>query len=165
MYCYHQHCKSVVVKEFGGYESLIVEDLILPSLDGKIEVLVKYGGLNFADLYTRQGLMVDKPLPFILGMECTGIITAIGPNLRNTDFKVGQAVVCYDHNGGMFRTKVRVEPTKCFPLPDFINFKIGAAVFVNYITAYFSLISQGNLKEGETVLILSCTGRQPIHRT
>lgn len=58
----------------------------MPPLDGKIEVKVEYGGLNFADLYTRQGLMLDRKLPFVLGMECSGIVTAIG--VDKSEFQV-----------------------------------------------------------------------------
>ncbi|CAH1116260.1 unnamed protein product [Phaedon cochleariae] len=153
-----RNSKAVVVKKFGGYESLSIQEFDLPPLDDTIEIKVEYGGLNFADLYTRQGLMANKKLPFVLGIECTGIITSIGSNVSNTDFKVGQRVICYDYNGGMYREVVRLSPTKCFLLPDFISTKLGAAIFVNYLTAYFSLLSLGNLKENETILILSCTG-------
>lgn len=52
-------------------------------MDGLIEIKIEYGGLNFADLYTRQGLMPDKKVPFVLGMEGAGVITAIGNNSTN----------------------------------------------------------------------------------
>lgn len=68
-------------------------------------------------------------------------------------------MICYDYNGGMYRDIIRVSPDKCYPLPDFVDFKTGAAIFVNYLTAYFALIGLGNLKEREKVLILSCAGK------
>ncbi|KAJ8930243.1 hypothetical protein NQ314_016971 [Rhamnusium bicolor] len=106
-----QKCRSVIVKNFGGYESLLVEHFNLPQLEGNIEIRVDYGGINFADLYTRQGLLLDKKLPFVLGMECTGTITAIGS--KQTELKVGQKVICYDYKGGMYRDIIRVNPEKC----------------------------------------------------
>ncbi|CAH0564081.1 unnamed protein product [Brassicogethes aeneus] len=148
--------KSVVVTKFGGYESIQIKEFDLPSLEGTIEVKVSYGGLNFADLYTRQGLMMDKKLPFVLGMECSGIITAIGA--ENTDFKVGQQVVCYDHQGGMFREKIRVPPRHVFAVPDDLDGDVAASLFVNYLTAYFAVLQTGNLRENEQVLIMSCAG-------
>lgn len=62
----------------------------LPELEGCVEIKVDYGGLNFADLYTRQGLMLNKKLPFVLGMECTGTVTAVG---TKTDLEVSSCVV------------------------------------------------------------------------
>ena len=64
-----------------------MEQFEQPALDGRIEVKVEYGGVNFADLYTRQGLMYQKKLPFVLGMECVGTITAVG--VESTDLQVG----------------------------------------------------------------------------
>lgn len=63
-----------------------IEDFPLPELNGLIEVKIEYGGLNFADLYLRKGLMPDKKLPFVLGMEGVGIITAVGDDTK--DLKV-----------------------------------------------------------------------------
>lgn len=69
---------------------------MLPELNGKIEVKVKFCGLNFADLYTRQGLM-PKKCPFVLGMECSGIVHRIGdPEI--TSLKVLNHHFIYVHN-------------------------------------------------------------------
>lgn len=148
---------SVVVNGFGGYDVLSVEDFELLSLADNIQVKVEYGALNFADLYTRKGFMPNKKAPFILGIECTGVVTKIG-NIKNSKFKVGQRVICYDFNGGLYREILHINPMSCFLLPDSIDTKLGATIFVNYLTAYLSLINIGNLRENESVLILSCTG-------
>lgn len=58
----------------------------------------------------------------------------------------------------MFRDIVRVAPENCYLLPDSIDLEKGAAIFVNYLTAYFSVLEIGNLKKNESVLILSCGG-------
>ena len=57
--------------------------------DDDVTVSVHYCGVNFADLYTRQGLIRKRSFPFVLGMECTGIVTEVGPRVRNLDLKVG----------------------------------------------------------------------------
>lgn len=63
----------------------------MPPLEGNVEVEVKYCGLNFADLYTRLGLM-PKEVPFVLGMECTGIVTKIGDTTK-TNLKVISRII------------------------------------------------------------------------
>lgn len=71
---------------------------------------------------------------------------------------MGQRVICYDYHCGMYRDVLRVAPDKVYPLPDYISWEEGAAIFVNYLTAYFSIIELGNLRKNETVLVLSCGG-------
>lgn len=98
--------KSVFVTAFGGYDVLEVRvyiifefpfKLILTYLqvkkyeleemgDNDVAVDVYFCGVNFADLYTRLGLIPKDKLPFILGIECSGIIADIGKNV--TKFKV-----------------------------------------------------------------------------
>ncbi|KAF2897023.1 hypothetical protein ILUMI_09139 [Ignelater luminosus] len=150
--------KAVILKTFGSYNCLTVDKFPLPPLNKKVEVEVHYCGMNFADLYTRQGLMTDCKLPFVLGIECSGVIKNIGNDIENCSLKVGQRVLCYDYQGGMYQDIIRISPEKCYPLPDDISLEDGAAVFVNYLTAYFALFDLGNLKPNETVLIQSCAG-------
>lgn len=59
----------------------------------------------------------------------------------------------------MFSDIIRVDPYKCFLLPEYISLKDAATLFVNYLTAYFSLFEIGNLKVKQTVLIKSCVGK------
>lgn len=70
--------KSVIIKQFGGYDAISVEEYPLPPLEGLVEIKVEYASLNFSDLIIRQGFLYDRALPMILGLECTGTITAIG---------------------------------------------------------------------------------------
>ncbi|KAK5640768.1 hypothetical protein RI129_009315 [Pyrocoelia pectoralis] len=148
--------KAVVLQAFGSYNCLKVDKFPLPPLDGNVEVKVECCGLNFVDIYTRQGFMQHYKLPMVLGTECVGVVSAIGCTDRN--FKVDQRVVCFDYEGGLFRDTLRISPKKCYPLPDDITNEQGAAIFVNYLTAYFALFELGSLKSNSTVLIMSCGG-------
>lgn len=58
----------------------------------------------------------------------------------------------------MYSNIIRVDPKKCYSLPNDISFQDGAALFVNYLTAYFTLFELGNLKPNHTILIKSCAG-------
>lgn len=52
--------------------------------DGQVLVKVKSCGLNFADIYTRQGLVRDEPgPPFIMGLECSGVVAGVGAKVEN----------------------------------------------------------------------------------
>lgn len=58
----------------------------------------------------------------------------------------------------MYSDTIRLHPNKCYHLPDDISFELGAAIFVNYLTAYFALFYTGNLKDNEVVFVKSCAG-------
>ncbi len=45
---------------------------------------MKACGLNFADIYTRQGLVRNEPgPPFIMGLECSGLVVSVGSKVEN----------------------------------------------------------------------------------
>ncbi|KAK4874745.1 hypothetical protein RN001_014105 [Aquatica leii] len=148
--------KAVVLKAFGSYDCLSIGKFPLVPLEGNIEVEVQWCGLNFSDLYTRQGLMYHHKLPMVLGTECVGVIKELG--VKTDGFKVGQRVICFDYNGGIFRNILRIAPDKCYPLPEYVSNEQGASLFVNYLTAYFALFELGGLKPHSTVFISSCAG-------
>ncbi|KAK9718066.1 Zinc-binding dehydrogenase [Popillia japonica] len=133
----------------------LLEPSKLPPLEGRIEVEVHYCGVNFSDLYTRLGFLRHN-LPFILGSECSGVISAVG--IHNDRYKVGERVICYDYKGGLYSDIVRVPPECVFHLPSDIPLDIAATLFVNYLTAYFAVIEFGNLQPHESILINSCAG-------
>ncbi|XP_059470512.1 synaptic vesicle membrane protein VAT-1 homolog [Neocloeon triangulifer] len=149
---------AVRITAFGGFDKIKVEKIELP-LEipaGHVEVKVHACGVNFADLYMRQGLMRNLQPPLTLGMECSGEVSALGPG-ANT-LKVGDRVICYQLSGGLYQESVLVPQEACFLLPPQVPFEVGAALFVNYLTAYFSVLDIGNLQAGQTVLIHSCAG-------
>lgn len=100
--------------------------------------------------------MQDRQLPFVLGMECVGQVTANGT--ESPIFRIGQRVICYDVTGGMYRKTIRVSPEKCFPIPHNVDSRTAAALFVNYLTAYFAVFYSASLKRDEEILIESCAG-------
>ncbi|CAB3364032.1 Hypothetical predicted protein [Cloeon dipterum] len=149
---------AVRISGFGGLDKVKIEKVSMPLIipKGHAEVQVKAFGVNFADLYMRQGLMRNLSPPMTMGMECSGVVNNVGPGV--TTLKAGDRVICYQVNGGLHQQVVFVPEEACFLLPPEVSFDIGAAIFVNYLTAYFSVLNIGNLEAGQTVLIHSCAG-------
>lgn len=57
--------------------------------ENQVLVEVKSCGMNFADIYTRQGLVRNEPgPPFIMGLECSGLIVMVGSNIQNFQVNV-----------------------------------------------------------------------------
>ncbi|XP_067825028.1 synaptic vesicle membrane protein VAT-1 homolog [Heptranchias perlo] len=158
--------KAIVLTGFGGYDKLKVEvkkGLPTPK-SGEILVRVKACGLNFADLMARQGLYDRLPSspPLIPGMECSGVVEAIGDDVTNR--KVGDKVILMNR-GGLWAELVVIPVNHTFLMPDGMSFEEAAAIPVNYITAYMMIYDFANLRPNQSILIHMAAGGVGIAAT
>ncbi|XP_022245362.1 synaptic vesicle membrane protein VAT-1 homolog [Limulus polyphemus] len=151
--------RSIKLTGFGGYDCLVVQEAPCPRPEsGEITVQVKACGMNFADLYTRQGLYTfdgRKP-PFVMGMECAGVVKELGSGVEG--FKVGDRVVCWSFHYGMWQEVVKISGTACHCIPNSMSYEEAVAMPVSYLTAYLVLFDFGNLRRGQSVLIQAAAG-------
>ncbi|KAI1887238.1 hypothetical protein AGOR_G00187800 [Albula goreensis] len=157
--------RSLVLSGHGGYDKVklqIKKGKPTPK-NGEVLVRVKACGLNFADLMGRQGLYDRLPSPPVTpGMECSGIIEALGEEV--TDRKVGDRVMVL-YRFGMWQELVTVTVSHTFLMPEEMSFEEAAALPVNYITAYMMLFDLGNLRPNHSVLIHMAAGGVGIAAT
>ena len=149
--------RAVVTTRNGDVDVLKVETRPDP-VPGKGEVLirVKAAGLNFADILARQGLYPDgPPKPCVMGYEVAGTVEAVGHELDRA--LVTKPVVAMTRFGGQAELVV-VPLTQIFEKPEQLSFEQGAAVPVNYLTAWALLVTMGGLKKEEAVLIHNAGG-------
>lgn len=122
----------------------------------ELRVRVKASGVNFADIMARTGVYPDAPkLPAVIGYEVSGEIDKIGSQVDH--HKVGDKVIAICRFGGYSDTVV-VPQSQVYALPKEMSFEQGAAMPVNYLTAYQALVVMGSLKADEWVLIHSIGG-------
>ncbi len=108
---------------------------------------VHAAGVSFPELLQTRGEYQFKPdLPFVPGSEVGGVV-------RET----GQRVAAFSFLGAFAEVAVAPE-YMVFPIPDAWDFAQGAALVLNYHTAYFALKMRGRLAEGETVLVHGAAG-------
>ena len=121
---------------------------------------IKATGLGYVDALMVAGLyQIKPPLPFIPGNEIAGVICEVGTDV--TQFNVGDRVLAMPSRGGLAE-KIAVRADTCIPIPDRASFEAAAAFLVNYCTAYHGLITLGQVKAGESVLILGqAAGLEP----
>jgi NADPH2:quinone reductase len=113
-------------------------------------VEVHAAGVSFPELLqTRGEYQMKPPLPFIPGSEVGGVVISAP---EGAAVKPGDRVAAFCALGGWAETAVAPEYFT-FPLGPDLDFAQGAALVLNYHTAYFSLRVRGRLKEGETVLV------------
>ncbi|XP_050440447.1 synaptic vesicle membrane protein VAT-1 homolog isoform X2 [Adelges cooleyi] len=149
--------KSVVLEAYGGYDKLKVQDWPLDELgDNDVRVRVELCGNNFSDIYTRQGFLRQLTTPRVLGTECFGTVESIGNDVKN--FQCGDRVVCYVWTGGLFRETVVVPAINCFSVPASVSGRDAVALPANYLTAYMSIFTMGNLRPRDTILVHSAGG-------
>ncbi|NXC46092.1 VAT1 protein, partial [Penelope pileata] len=149
--------RALVLTGFGGYEKVKVQTRRGGGCrPGELSVRVHACGLNFADVMARQGLYDRLPaLPFCPGMECAGTVCAVGEEVR--DRQVGDKVLVLARFG-LWQEVVNVPAEQTFPMPEGMSFEEGAALLVNYITAYMILFDFGNLRPNQSVLIHMAAG-------
>src|SRR5713101_1281545 len=149
--------RAVVTTRHGGVDVMKVEMRPDP-VQAKREVLVrvKASGLNFADILARQGLYPDGPRkPCIMGYEVSGTVETAGEGVDHG--LVGKPVIAMTRFGGQAEL-VAVSALQVLEKPDQLSFEQGAAIPVNYLTAWALLVTMGGLQKGEAVLIHNAGG-------
>ncbi|HTR72625.1 MAG TPA: zinc-binding dehydrogenase, partial [Solirubrobacteraceae bacterium] len=124
-------------------------------------------GINFADVMARLGFYPDAPKPpCVVGYEVAGTILELGEGASSPDrpLSIGQRVVAGTEFGG-YASRVVAPADAVQALPDGLTFEQGAAIPVNYGTAWMGLIRFGGLRTGERVLIQAAAGGVGIAAT
>jgi len=140
-----------------GVDALEWRELPTPQPQaGQVLVAIQAASLNFPDLLIVQNkYQIKPPLPFVPGAEYAGVVQAVGDGV--TQLKVGQPVACLSGTGG-FATHTLAPAALCLPLPAGFPFVDAAAFIMTYATSHHALLDRGQLKAGETVLVLGAAG-------
>jgi NADPH:quinone reductase-like Zn-dependent oxidoreductase len=156
--------RSVVITRHGAPEVLQVQDRPEPSpARGEVLINVHAAGINFADVMARMGLYPDAPKPpCVIGYEVAGTVGAVG---EGVDGLAAGARVAAPVRFGGYAEQVVTAAGGVFALPDHMSFEDGAAIPVNYSTAWEAIVRAGNVQPGERVLIHSAGGGVGIAAT
>ncbi|HEV2973381.1 MAG TPA: medium chain dehydrogenase/reductase family protein [Solirubrobacteraceae bacterium] len=156
--------RVVAITKHGGPQVLQVQERADPPLGaGEVRIDVAAAGINFADVMARMGLYPDAPKPpCVVGYEVAGTILELGEGVAG--LHVGERVVAGTQFGG-YASQVVVPVGDVVALPDGLSFEQGAAVPVNYATAWAGLLGYGSLRAGERVLVHSAGGGVGIAAT
>jgi NADPH:quinone reductase len=120
-----------------------------------VVVDVHAAGVSFPEvLQTRGEYQVKPPLPFVPGSEVGGVVRSATGGATVSE---GDRVAAFCMLGGFAEQAVAPEHFT-FPLPDGFDFAQGAALVLNYHTAWFSLKLRGRLEAGQTVLVHGAAG-------
>ncbi len=146
---------AVRVHKPGGPEVMKYEDVEVGAPgQGQIRVRIHACGLNYIDTYFRSGLYPPPAVPFVLGNEGAGEVTAIGPAV--TDFKVGDRVAWVMI--GSYAAERLLPADRAVKLPANISYEQAAAMMLKGMTAQYLLRRTHKVQKGENVLIHAAAG-------
>ena len=148
--------KAVKIKKNGGPEVLVIEELTLRK-PIKSEVLIEHVaiGLNYIDTYHRSGLY-PLMMPSGLGMEASGIIKEIGPDVSN--FSIGDKVAYAALPLGSYSSHRIYRTQNLIKVPKEIDLNIAAAVMTKGLTVYYLLYKTYPVLGNETILFHAAAG-------
>lgn len=148
--------KAMIVEEIGGPDVMQWRDFD-PGEPGKGQVRVaqKAAGLNFIDVYFRNGTYKAPRFPFVPGKEGAGKIVAVGEGVTN--LKVGDRVA-YNGVDGSYAQEVLVDAATAIHLPDGIDDETAAAVMLKGMTAEYLLRQTFKVGPGTTLLFHAAAG-------
>lgn len=147
--------KALQVKQVGGPEAMELVELPIPQPKSN-EAVVKLAaaGVNFIDVYFREG-RYKAPLPFVLGQEGAGAVTAVGSEVKSV--KVGDRVA-WTGLLGSYAEYEAVPADRLVPVPTGVSDQQAAAAMLQGMTAHYLSHDTYPLKKGEIALIHAAAG-------
>ena len=149
--------KAIRIHETGGPEVMRFEDYD-PGRPAAGEALVRHEavGLNFIDVYQRNGTYPLPSLPAVLGMEGAGVVEAVGEGV--TEVAAGNRVAYAGLPPGAYAEKRLIPAHRLVRLPDAISTRQGAAMMLQGMTARYLLHGCYKVKSGDRILIHAAAG-------
>ncbi len=153
--------KAIQLRKFGGPEVMEVVNVPCPEPGpGEVRIRMAYAGVNFSDIYRREGNYAHSPtyptrLPLVLGLEGSGKVDAIGEGASG--FQFGDRVVFTRNLGGAYAEFCLVAAARLIKVPPALALDIAAAVINQGLTAHY-LSQEFGLQAGGTCLIHAGAG-------
>lgn len=127
--------RAVVVEQTGGPEAMQVVERPAPEPGpGQVTVDVAASGVNFIDVYQRTGAY-PKDLPFVVGSEGAGTVTAVGEGVDGV--AVGDRVAWAMVDGGGYAEATVLPAERAVPVPDGVDLEVAAAAMLQGMTAHY----------------------------
>ena len=153
--------KAIVCNNFGPIRDIQYKEVDEPNLnEDSILIKVNSVGVNFPDGLLVQGKYQLKPeTPFIPGMEVAGEVIGLGS--KETDFAVGDRIAALSQLNG-YAEKAVVKTSSTFKIPENMSYDDACALLCAYGTSHYALKQRGQLKKGETLVVLGASGSTGI---
>jgi NADPH:quinone reductase len=139
--------RAVVFERNGGPEVLSYERVPDPvPSDGQVLVDIEAAGVNYRDVYERQGGGYGSPPPGIIGVEGAGTIAGTGER------------VAWVAVPGSYAEHVAADRRRLVPIPDDVSSEVGAAALLQGMTAHYLAADSYPVREGDWVVVHAAAG-------
>lgn len=146
---------AVVVSAHGDPSVLTLSEVeVGPPPPGHLLVDLAAAGVNFIDVYQRQGIY-PRPVPFVLGLEGAGTVVALGSGVG--DVAVGSRVA-WSFTPGSMAGRVLVAARDAVPVPADVPLETAAAAMLQGLTAHYLLRSTYAVSSGDVILVHAAAG-------
>ncbi len=152
--------RVIIAERLGGPEVLSVAERAAPRPGpGQVVVEVAAAGVNFADIYQREGVGgYRQELPFVPGMEGAGTVAAAADGV--TGLAVGDRVAWTGGAGGTggYAEQVALPADRAVPVPEEISLQVAAAVILQGLTAHYLVTSTYPVRDGDIAVVHAAAG-------
>jgi NADPH:quinone reductase-like Zn-dependent oxidoreductase len=154
--------KAFIIDRYGKQEPMRLGELPEPTLrDDEVLIQVHAAGVNPLDSKIKSGefkRILPYRLPLVLGHDVAGVVTRIGPRVRQ--FKIGDEVYSRprDHRIGGFAEFVAVNENDVAPKPANISMEEAASLPLVSLTVWQALVERAHLQAGQKIFIQAGSG-------
>jgi NADPH2:quinone reductase len=149
--------RAIVVTRYGGPEVLELQDRPAPEpAPGQVLVDVEAAGVNFRDVYEREGgAHHGREPPFVAGVEGAGTVAEVGDGVQ--DVAAGDRVA-WSRGDGSYAERLALDADRVVPVPDGLATEIAAAALLQGMTAHYLATSTYPVQPGDTVIVHAAAG-------
>jgi NADPH2:quinone reductase len=149
--------RVVVGERLGGPDVLRVTEREAPRPEpGEVVVEVAAAGVNYMDIYQREGVGNYRPEPpFVPGAEGAGTVAAVGEGVRG--LAIGDRVA-WAGPGSSYAEQVSLPAGRVVPVPDGVNLQVAAAAILQGMTAHYLCASTYPVREGDFAVVHAAAG-------
>lgn len=149
--------KAIRIHRPGGPEEMVWEEVeVAPPGPGQVLLRQTAVGLNYIDVYHRNGLYPLPAMPAILGMEAAAVVEAVGQGVA--DLRPGQRVAYASPPPGAYAERRLMPADRVVPLPDAIDDLQAAAMMLQGMTAQYLLRRTYRVQPGDAILVHAAAG-------
>lgn len=145
--------QAIIVNQFGGPGQLQLQEVPAPT--GEVIVNAAWAGVNFVDIYQREGRYPGVRQPWPMGIEGTGII-AQAP--ANSNWRAGDRVAYTTGVQGTYASQVAVPAANLIRIPDAVNLRDSCAAIEHGLTAIMLTDDVARLPTSGSVLVHAAAG-------
>jgi len=176
--------RAVQFRAHGDRDVIAYDDYPEPTAGrGEVLVDVRAAAVNHLDVWTRRGLPgIDLQMPHVPGSDAAGVVREVGDGVSRfapgdrvavsagvscgaCEFcRHGEPSMCVDyhllgeHVEGVHAERVAVPADNLVAVPDGVDWTVAGSASLVFQTAWRMLVTRGELRPGESILVLGASG-------